>query len=161
MKKIAFYILFITYVFPVHGQTVSKAPIGRTYKLISEIEQFKSYKEEEGIVILPMGTGNCFSKISNGNNTMILFTKYIAPASYKILAVLDIGSIDINSQIVAMARCRINGKNDGNIVALVKPSGGDYFKSIIKAWRVDEKNHKFVNISTKGLECANDGDMAD
>jgi len=161
MKKIVFVVLLMTYIFPIHGQTISKGLIGKIYKQINEIEQFKGYKEEQGIAILPLGTGNGFSKISNGKNTIVLFTKFVAPKSYKIMAVLNLGAINANAQIVAMARCRINNKNNGTIVALVKPSGGDKFKDIIKAWRADEKKHTFVNIPTKGIDCDNEGDSSD
>jgi hypothetical protein len=59
-----------------------------------------------------------------------------------ILAILDIGVIAKNTDVIT-AQCRINNKNDGAIVALVKPSNGPYFKNIIKAWRA---MHRQINL---------------
>lgn len=160
MKKLLLNTIILLYFLPAIGQPISKdinTVIGRIYKKINEIEVFKNYKEEEGILIREsLENKNGFSKISDGTNTMILYTKYILSGGNKILSILDVGRVEKNTRII-MARCRVNIKNDGYIVALVKPlPWKSYFKNIIKAWRVDVKTNKFIPISVNGIDCINE-----
>jgi hypothetical protein len=163
MKTKIFCIIFFLYYLSSNSQIIPKdheVAIGKIYKKISEIDVFKNYKEYEGIAIEPLQKQTSFSSISDGKNTVVLYNKFIAPASRRVLAVLDLGMVDKSSRII-MARCRLNAKKDGEIIALAKPAKGDFFKNIIKAWRVDIKTNKFISISTKGIDCINDEDDAD
>jgi hypothetical protein len=154
-------VIFAFWLLPAYSQTISRdALIGRVYKKINEIRALKNYQEEEGDLIAPVENNYCFSRISDKKNTMVLFTKYLPVGHYKILAVLDLGVLNKNTSLV-ISLCRVNTKNDGEIVALVKPTNKPLFKTIIKAWKPDEKTHKFIPISVKGIDCVNEGEDAD
>lgn len=158
MKFYLFSLLLFTCAFEAVAQTgTMEQVIGKTYvsRRLHEIEAFKNYKQMAGYAIEPLGTDLCLSVISNGKKTVVLFTKYIAPKSYKILAVLDAGVIDKTNRL-EMAQCRINTKENGKIVALVKDTDTPYFKTVIRAWRADEKAHKFISIPIKGVDCWNE-----
>lgn len=65
----------------------TKTAIGKTYKRIDEIVEFKNFKEGESVLIADLKeTNKIFSKISDGKNTVVLFTEYSAQG-YKILAI--------------------------------------------------------------------------
>ncbi len=153
------------YLSPILAQNIFKdegGVLGKVCKRINEIEKLKNYKEEEGIVIDVSKNKLGFSRISDGHTTLILFESFIPPSSRKILAILDIGKLEKGNQIV-MARCRLNSNNDNYIVAIVKskPTKDNYFKKIIKAWKINEKTARFFSIPTKGIDCFEDGDESD
>lgn len=144
----------------INCQPVSKdltKVIGKAVKKINELAAFKKYKEQESISIdESFENKNGFAKISNDTNTIILYTKYVPSSGNMILGMQDVGKVEKNTRIV-MARCRMNFKNDGYIVALLKPlPWKPYFTNIIKAWRVDPKTNKFIIVSPKGIDCIND-----
>lgn len=154
-------IIFALWLFPAYRQTFSTdALIGKIYKKVDEIPALKNYKEEESDAISPTGTHHVFSRISDHINTMVLLTKYLPVGHYKILAVLDLGVLNKNTRLV-MRLCRLNAKNDDYVIALVKPTDKSLFKTIIKAWKADEKTHKFIPISIKGIDCINDDEDTD
>jgi hypothetical protein len=133
----------------------AKTAIGKTYKRIDEIIEFKNFREGEGVVISDLKEKNkIFSKISDGKNTVVLLTEYYTKG-YKILAILDLGKIEKNIRII-LRDCRVNSKTDGFIVALVKEQNKAYFTNVIKAWKVDQNTNSFIEIPTKGIDCFND-----
>jgi hypothetical protein len=153
-------VIFALWLFPAYSQTFSdNALIGKVYKKVNEINALKNYREQEGEGI-PPNYSYGFSRISDHINTMVLFTKYLPVGHYKILAVLDLGVLNKNTRLV-MRLCRLNAKNDDYIIALVKPTDKPVFKTIIKAWKADEKTHKFIPISVKGINCINDDEDTD
>ncbi|MEI6596212.1 MAG: hypothetical protein WCO28_11665 [Bacteroidota bacterium] len=133
----------------------AKTAIGKTYKRIDEIIEFKNFREWEGVVISDLKEKNkIFSKISDGKNTMVLLTEYYTKG-YKILAILDLGKIEKNIRII-LRDCRVNSKTDGFIVALVKEQNKAYFTNITRAWKFDQNTNSFIEIPTKGIDCFND-----
>lgn len=150
--------------FPVLSQPIPKdqsAVIGKVYKQINEIGVFKNYKVAAGNLIEnSVNNRTGFTQISDGSNVIILLTKFIAPSSSKILAVLDIGKTESNTQVIIMG-CRVDKKKDGHIVALAKSTTGPYIKNIIKAWKVDLNTNRFISISVKGIDCIDVGEDAD
>ena len=133
----------------------AKTAIGKTYKRIEEIIEFKNFREVEGLVISDLKAKNkIFSKISDGKNTVVLLTEYYIKGN-KILAILNLGKIEKNIRII-LRDCRINSKTDGFIVALVKEQNKAYFTNVIKAWKVDQNTNSFIEIPTKGIDCFND-----
>lgn len=159
MKKMAIVFLFnCCFLFTI-GQKSNldfKSIIGCEFDKINEIEKLKNFYIEEIIGIREsLNNTNGFRKISDGKNTLILFTKHIPPNRSKILAILNIGMVDIGAKIF-MAMCRIDKKNDGYIVAIVNTRPRkEYFNDVTKAWRVNLKTNKFDNISVKGIDCLN------
>ena len=88
---------------------------------------------------------------------VILYTKFIPSSNANmIIALQDIGMLEKNTKMI-MSMCRMNLKDDGYIIALVKPlPWKPYFTNVIKAWRVDVKTNKFIGIPVKGIDCIND-----
>jgi hypothetical protein len=133
----------------------AKTAIGKTYKRIDEIVEFKNFKEGEGVLIADLKeTNKIFSKISDGKNTVVLFTEY-STQGYKILAILYLGKIEKNIRLV-LRECRVDAKTDGFIVAFVREQNKAYFTNVIKAWKVDQKTNTFIAIPVKGIDCFND-----
>jgi uncharacterized Zn ribbon protein len=133
----------------------TKTAIGKTYKRIDEIVEFKNFKEGEGVLIADIKeTNKIFSKISDGKYTVVLFTEF-STKGYKILAILDLGKIEKNIRLV-LRECRVDAKTDGFIVALLKEQNKAYFTNVIKAWKVDQIANTFIAIPVKGIDCFND-----
>lgn len=159
MKKLFCFIFCFGYfaiLFAQSNTPNAKSAIGKTYKKIDELVEFKNFKEAEGVVIADSKeTDKIFSKISDGKFTLLLFTEY-STKGYKIFGILDLGVIKKNTRLV-LRECRIDKKTDGFIVALVReqPSSA-YFTNIIKAWKVDQKTNTFIAIPIKGIDCFND-----
>lgn len=99
-------------------------------------------------------TNKIFSKISDGKNTVVLFTEF-STKGYKILAILDLGKIEKNIRLV-LRECRVEAKTDGFIVALLEEQNKAYFTNVIKAWKVDQIANTFIAIPVKGIDCFND-----
>lgn len=55
-----------------------------------------------------------------------------------------------------MSNCRKYSKNDGYIVALVKPSETEFHKVILKAWKLNNNSNQFKEIDIKGVDCINE-----
>ena len=134
---------------------ITKTAIGKSYNKIDEILVFKNYKEWEGLLITESKKPKkIFSKISDGKNTMVLFSEY-ETRGYKILGILDLGKIEKYNRII-LSDCRLNSKTDGFIIALVKDQNKAYFTNVIKAWKVDQNTNRFIEIPIKGIDCFND-----
>ena len=162
MRTVISSIIFAASILSAYSQIPPKNRIvGKIYEAghLNHITALKNFKEMEAITSGSTKKGYAFSKIYDGKQTIILYTQYIAPGSYKILAELNLGVVDPDTKL-AMASCRVNLKNDEKIIAIVKPAPTNtFFKNILKAWRVDVKKHNFVKISNTGIDCAdlNDG----
>ena len=52
--------------------------------------------------------------------------------------------------------CRLNGKKDDTILAVVRNQKVEWYKDIYIAYRVDLSSGRFEKIQTKGIECLND-----
>jgi hypothetical protein len=158
MKKLFCLIFCLGYIAILFAQSNTlnnKTAIGKTYKRIDEIVEFKNFKEAEGVVIADSKDPNkVFSKISDGKNTSVLFTEY-STKGYKILAILNLGKVEKNIRLV-LRECRIDSKTDGFIIALVKEQNKAYFTNLIKAWKIDQKTNTFIAIPIKGIDCFND-----
>ncbi len=134
--------------------------IGKTveFNKISEIDVFKNFKEYDNALITESKEEkNGFVKISDGDRTLILFTKY-SSSGYKILAILDIGKIQKNTRVLLsdLSECKVNSKTDGYIVVLANAKPWkEYFTDVIKAWKIDQKTNIFFSIPAKGIECLN------
>ena len=158
MKRLLFLIFCSGYFSILFGQSNipnAKTAIGKTYKRIDQIVEFKNFKEEEGVLIADLKeTNKIFSKISDGKNTVVLFNEY-STKGYKILAILDLGKIEKNIRLV-LKECRVDAKTDGFIVALVKEQHKAFFTNVSKAWKVYQKINTFISIPVKGIDCFND-----
>lgn len=128
--------------------------VGKTFYRISEFEIFRNYIEEEGVLIGPVKDKIGFRKFSDGENTIILCTKYLNSKSSKVLALLSIGKVE-KGTLVAMGNCRLNGVSNNYIVALIEPPKGAFAKKIIRAWQVELQSGRFLAISKAGIDCVN------
>ena len=67
-----------------------------------------------------------------------------------------IGTGDKALIIASDGLCRIHGKRDPEIFAMVRPDDVQYWRAI-KAWRADRKQRKIVRVSARGVDCENEG----
>lgn len=159
MKWLLFLIFYFGCLANLYAQSNSTNPntaIGKTYKKLDDLLEFKNYKEGESVLITESkDPKKIFSKISDGKRTMVLFSEY-AQQGNKILGILDLGKLEKDIRLV-LRDCRVDKKTEVFIVALVKeqPSNA-YFTSIIKAWKVDQEKNTFIMIPIKGIDCLND-----
>jgi hypothetical protein len=130
--------------------------IGKTYKKINEIDVFKNFKEDEGVVIGEIKyEKKGFVMISNKNKSIILTTEY-TPLGYKIVALLEIGVVKYNERVV-LRECRLDQKKNDFIIALLIPNLSEqYYTKIRKAWRFDSNKNNFISIPVKGIDCLNE-----
>lgn len=159
MKKLFCFIFCFGYLAILFAQSNipnTKTAIGKTYKKIDELVEFKNFKEAEAVVIADSKeTNKIFSKITDGKYSFVLFTEY-SIRGYKILGILNMGEIKKKTRLV-LRECRVDKKTDGFIVALVREqSSNAYFTNIIKAWRVDQITNTFIATPVKGIDCFND-----
>ena len=159
MKRCLFFIFCLGCILNAKSQPDfqnSNSAVGKTFKKINDINVFKNYKEEEAVAITDSKEHrNAFYKITDGSRRLVVFTT-LTPQGNKILAILDIGKIEKNMRVL-LRECRVNGKTDGFVVALVgtKPWKA-HFTNVIKAWRVDQIKNTFVDVPTKGIDCLNE-----
>src|SRR5574343_1416102 len=159
VRIILLYFILISSFENVKSQTSTKNYfdlIGKTYSNISEIKQFKGFNKYEQALIQESNASNeGFVMLSNGENAVIFYTRLDQNGKIKILGVLDVGKIDKNLQL-KMSSCRKYSKNDGYIIALVKPSETEFHKVILKAWKLNNNSNQFKEIDTKGVDCINE-----
>lgn len=159
MRSYLIYLILIISFKNVKSQTSTKNYfdlIGKTYSNISEIKQFKGFNKCEQALIQDSNASNeGFTMLSNGENVVIFYTRFVQNGKIKILGVLDVGKIEKNLQL-KMSNCRKYSKNDGYIVALVKPSETEFHKVILKAWKLNNNSNQFKEIDIKGVDCINE-----
>jgi hypothetical protein len=134
--------------------------VGRIYRDLGEFDEFKGYKEQRGTLIDPVTeTGNYGLSVYAKSGYYIVVFDWSIPSEkvkYKLLDILRVGPIKPQQDII-LTMCRLNEKHDSQIIALVKTNNSEYFKTIYKAWRANKKTGRFEAISTKGIDCLNDG----
>jgi hypothetical protein len=140
---------------PVQGLT------GKIYNEITEVKEFKGYKVVKGSALEPTEDNYCIVTIVKGKYTMLLFEKCLSigagsKVEYTLLDTLNLGRLK-QPYDVAYSYCRINRKNDSEVVALVKRENKEYFKTILKAWRANKKTARFEQIGTTGIDCLDNG----
>ena len=55
-------------------------------------------------------------------------------------------------------RCQLNGKDvPGYVLGVLKNEEGVEMLSALTAWKIDQKQKKFVELKTEGLRCSRDG----
>jgi hypothetical protein len=159
VRILLIYFILIVSLKNVNSQTYTKnyfELIGKTYSNLREIKEFKGFNKFEQALILDSSASNeSFTMLSNGENSVILYTRLVKSEIIKILGVLNLGKIEKNLQL-KMSTCRKYSKNDGYIIALVKPSETEFHKVVLKAWRLDKNFNQFKEIDTKGIDCIND-----
>lgn len=139
----------------------SPSVIGSIYRNITELKEFKGYKTVAGSVLEPTRDNYSIATIIKGNYNILLFEKDLlinngSTVRYKLLDTLNIGVLKKPYAIV-YSSCRISRKNNSEIVALVKGENKEYFTKILKTWKANKKTERFEKISTKGIDCFDNG----
>jgi hypothetical protein len=58
----------------------------------------------------------------------------------------------------SMGSCESNGQDlQGTVLGVLKNEKGAKMLSAVAAWKIDEKQVKFVELQTEGLRCSRDG----
>lgn len=74
----------------------------------------------------------------------------------QVLDVLELPPFS-KSQRIAFRFCRLNGKVDRAIAAIVEMTETEYYTQISHAWRVNTQTGKIEAMSTHGVDCKNQG----
>ena len=57
-----------------------------------------------------------------------------------------------------MGSCQLNGQDlAGTVIGVLKNEPGVQMLSAVAAWKIDDKQAKFVELKTGGLRCSRDG----
>jgi hypothetical protein len=142
---------------------------GIVFRDIAEIPELKDYEDQSGTILQESDSlGNykyAIGQYGNDKNFLIIFEEIVKEpnnpkSKFKILDTLNIPKLNPN-EIIAYATCRLNKKDDSEIIAIVKSHSSDdveFYDQIIKAWRADTKTRKIVPIEDlKGIDCINEG----
>ena len=74
----------------------------------------------------------------------------------QVLDVLELPPFS-KSQMIAFRFCRLNGKVDREITAIVEMTETEYYTQVSHAWRVNTQTGKIEVMSTHGVDCQNQG----
>lgn len=142
---------------------------GIIFREISEIPQLKDYEDQSGTILRESDSlGNykyAIGQYGNDKNFLIILEEIIKEpgdqkSKFRILDTLNIPKLNPD-EIIAYATCRLDKKDDSEIIAIVKSHSSDdveFYSHIIKAWRADTKTKKIVPIKDlKGIDCVNEG----
>lgn len=53
--------------------------------------------------------------------------------------------------------CRVDGKDDGNVAALVRHADAEYSDDVTRAWRLDFGSGRLQDIDPASVDCLNEG----
>jgi hypothetical protein len=54
--------------------------------------------------------------------------------------------------------CQLNGQNvPGTVIGVLKNENDTKILPVVSAWKIDEKQMKFVELKPEGLRCSRDG----
>ncbi|NNU33084.1 hypothetical protein HK413_00780 [Mucilaginibacter sp. S1162] len=137
--------------------------IGREYRFINELTEFKGYKEQQGVLIEPMNDHYGLSSVFNGVNTIIIFNKIIplkGNVKYKLLDTIMLNKLG-KKRIVLMSSCTLHEKTDNEIIAMVTYKAKEHYTDILQARRANKKTGRFEKIANKGLDCVDVGYSAE
>jgi len=132
---------------------------GKIYRDLKEINEFSEFTDEGGGSIDYLYAIACAQNPINDNTRLIVFEKIHRigdRAKYSIVDTLWIRNIPKN-HYVDYSICRLNGKEDSEIIVLYEYEDIESYTKIKKAWRADRKLKKIIEIKTKGIDCPNEG----
>ena len=139
-----------------------KKIINTSFTDTKKIPALKGYEFREGSVVSDIKdpktiTVDVFQK---GIIAIVFFSLETDTAKkiYTILDVLEVRNV-MKGWEVRTALCRMNKKEDTNIIALAKQSKkeDDYLTEIKQAWRFDRNKKLLEAIPVKGVDCFNEG----
>lgn len=135
----------------------------KEYRSLTEFEAFKGFVESGGIMI---GTFDnidyAFKHYMKDSIDIIAYEKVIktssGKANYTLVDVLEIKGLKEN-QYISYGLCRMNEKIDSEIIAVyqVDDQESEFYKNVIKAWKVNRLKGKIEPIDINGIDCINEG----
>ena len=141
---------------------------GKIYTEINEIPELKNFEFQAASMIdyegkKPIEYKFCISQFFNKEKYLIILEEKIRgknkDISSKILDTIMINNLK-KDEIISLCTCRINEKNDSEIIAVVKDENNDteYLNKIVRAWKANSKNGKIIPITNlSGIDCVNEG----
>lgn len=160
MKKLVLVLLMLVNITVVYGQFKQVAAVrGKVYIKIGQLAAFKGYRELESVTLEPSDENYTLTLMAKGANQVLVLSRCMhnnAHVSYKLLDAVALGRV-APDQAVITAACGMNNKGDNNIIALVKADNKPFYKVVFKAWRVNRNAGRIQAISTKGIDCLNQG----
>ena len=62
-----------------------------------------------------------------------------------------------NGEALSLGTCRRDGQVDDTIIAVVAATDSEVYRRVKAAWRADTAGRRFVPLSTRGIDCVNEG----
>lgn len=164
MKLITLFTILLLNVAQIYGQTKTntlQSAVGSTYSKIEELKAFKGYKEMSAALLTPIESNYAIVLVENRANKVLVLDTCLKDGEkikYKILDVVVLGRIPANLCVITVD-CRVNREFDSNIIAIVNPKKDDeeFFKKVVKAFRINRATRKIRSVGIKGIDCINDG----
>ncbi len=145
------------------SQSTLSELIGKDYRDASKFRVLDNFKKNvESLVMDLSDTKYKVAQYQKYTSTIILLEKDEKNNDGKITCTIvdaiRFEGMDENKQIVLLT-CRLKGKHDPTLIAVCQQEKVEYeyFKNVVKAWKVDTLNGKIKEIDTKDLDCLNIG----
>jgi hypothetical protein len=137
-----------------------KKLIGTQYADERNITALQNYQHIQGTLISSLDVANrLFLNIyTRGTTRVVIFSAAMDTSfsRFEILDVLLVQQVQPGWEIKTGV-CRLNKKDDIEIVALAKTAEKAYFTVIKRAWRCDRTQKIFTAIHAKEVDCLNEG----
>lgn len=134
--------------------------IGNTFKVGTDPEGLNGYEYVGGSVLTPLDVKNMVlsTEYRSGKNILITFSRMNDPETelYVVEDVLHIRNLHQDWELKT-GLCRLNEVEDAAIISVVKPAKLEYSKDVKKAWRFNWQTLVLEEISTKDVDCLNEG----
>lgn len=135
------------------GSIVPQYPDGLTSRTGSCIAQIRGYEHACDYAIVVVEDSNRLPKFIAGNRfDHRVGTKHVYWMIKDVILYPDIQK----DYFLSIGMCRLNGKEDSTIIALVRAEDKEWFSDIHWARRFDLQLEKFVEMPIIGVECANE-----
>jgi hypothetical protein len=99
--------------------------------------------------------------IRQGQSQMLWLERYISRdaagrVTYQVVDALNLPEI-LKSRELAVGFCRLNGRSDRRIAAIVEATNTEFRTRVHRAWQLNINTGKIVPISTRRIACENPG----
>ncbi len=143
-----------------YAGAAAKKLIGKTFNNDRELPGLPGYEHREASLASGIDEPEQFSVgvFQKGTTYIVFFSVNTDTTTddYTILDVLEIKNVKSNQAIKTLL-CRRNKIGNIEIVAVTQPGNNEY-SNALKAWRFNRDKRRFEVMTTKGVDCMNEGD---
>ncbi len=76
---------------------------------------------------------------------------------FQVVNVLALPPIDVKKEILRGFMCQVNGKEDPNVIVVMKLEDTPYLTKARKAWRVENEQFNEIDVASLQFQCENFG----